>query len=79
MVKFMAALTEGIKLIIENEKKEDEVMKKVTTYKGFVIAKVSENEFHMFTLEEWSYGEGLRTPEFECCSIEECKENARSY
>ena len=54
-------------------------MKKVKTYKGFVIAKAADNEFHMFLADEWAYGEGLRTAEFECSSVEECKANADSY
>ena len=54
-------------------------MKRIMTYKGFVIAKNEAGEYQMFTLEEWSLGEGYRTAEFDCCSVEECMENAVSY
>lgn len=67
-------------------------MKKVKTFRGWIIAKEEGPEtilvlgvpfktdlFFVFTAEEWSYGEGYRTPEFECGSIEECCDNVRSY
>lgn len=56
-----------------------EMEKKVCTFKGFVIAKDSDGYFLVYTKDEWSYGWGLRYPEFECGSIEECKENIKSY
>lgn len=48
-------------------------------YKGFVIA-VSKNVemFYVFTKDEWLRGTGYRYPEFECCSVAECKENIDS-
>jgi hypothetical protein len=54
-------------------------MKKVKTYKGFVITKNQSNEYQVFTKEEWSYGDGYRTAEFDCCSEKECIENIDSY
>ncbi len=56
-------------------------MKKVKIYKGFIIAqdKKDPNEWAVFTKDEWEMGEGYRTPEFECQSLKECKENIDSY
>jgi len=57
-------------------------MKKVKCIKNFVIAETNEEErldgkdnFEVYTKEEWSYGEGMRNPEFECGNINECLEN----
>lgn len=61
------------------------VLKKVKVMRGFVIAKnvgmkdLSESNFYVFAKEEWSYGEGYRTAEFECESLNECVDNIRSY
>ena len=55
-------------------------MKKVQMYKGWVIAEDKLTDtYYVFTKDEYSYGEGYRTPEFECCSIQECKDNIDSY
>lgn len=53
-------------------------MKKIKMYKGFVIAREGA-EWFVFTAEEWSYGSGMRTPEFECQSLKECEDNIESY
>ena len=49
-------------------------MKKVKQYKGYVIAKDphQEDEFTIFTKDEWAYGENYRIPEWEAQSIQEC-------
>ncbi|MHB9148334.1 MAG: hypothetical protein ACYC2U_08240 [Candidatus Amoebophilus sp.] len=52
--------------------------KKVKVYKGWVIATNGE-EYHVFSVDEWGYGEGFRTAEFECGSVMECKANIDSY
>lgn len=55
-------------------------MKKVKTYKGFVIAKDQNGEYFVFSTDEWAYGEGLRTAEFECgTDIQEAIDNINSY
>ena len=55
--------------------------RKVCVYKGFVIAISDLDHFYYcFTVEEWSNGNGYRTPEWELCeSVEECKEFIRGY
>lgn len=55
--------------------------KKLQTYRGWVIAWDAEGVYlQAFTGEEWAYGEGLRTPEFEDCgSVQECQDNIDSY
>jgi hypothetical protein len=54
-------------------------MKKVKTYKGFVIALDKEGTYHLFTKDEWSYGAGCRYPEHEAGSIEEAVEFIDCY
>jgi hypothetical protein len=54
-------------------------MKKVKQYKGFVIALDKEGFYHIFTKEEWSYGNGLRYPEHEAGSISEAIDFIDSY
>jgi len=62
-------------------------MKKVKTYKAFVIAETNHQErteenrdnYVVFQKDEWSYGEGLRNDEIECGTIEHCKEFIDSY
>lgn len=54
-------------------------MKKVKQYKGFVIALGRDDMYHVFTKEEYSYGEGCRYPEHEAGSIEEAKDFIDSY
>jgi hypothetical protein len=46
--------------------------------KGYVIAKLSEKEqeqygflYHLYTVDEYSYGNGYRTHEFEADTIDE--------
>jgi hypothetical protein len=54
-------------------------MRRLKTYKGFVIAKNIADEYFVYTQEEWDAGEGYRTAEFFCCSKEECVENIDSW
>ncbi|MGM1023515.1 MAG: hypothetical protein ACQEXV_24015 [Bacillota bacterium] len=58
--------------------------RKVTTYKGFKIKESTEDStgdilFMIYTVEEYSYGEGLRTAEWEAGSLEEAKQFIDSY
>ena len=54
-------------------------MKKVKTVKGLVIAQSKDGEFHIFTKEEYSCGEGFRMEEWNTTSLEEALEWARGY
>jgi hypothetical protein len=56
-------------------------MKKLKQRKGFVIAesKNTDYKFHVYTKEEWSYGEGCRYPEWEADSLNECIEFIDNY
>jgi len=62
-------------------------MKKIKTYKNFVIAETNLKErteehkdnYVVFQKSEWAYGEGLRNDEIECCTIEHCIEFIDSY
>lgn len=56
-------------------------MKKISTYKGFVIAQSKEDGcFAAFTQEEWSMGEGFRYPEMEGFgTIEFAKDFIKNY
>lgn len=54
-------------------------MKKVKTYKNYVIAETNEKEraegkdnYEVFTKEEWSYGSGCRYGDMECATIQHC-------
>jgi hypothetical protein len=50
-------------------------MRKVKTYKGFIIAlELATSRFQLFTKEEWAYGNGCRYPEHDTCTIEEAIE-----
>jgi len=51
----------------------------VTTYKGFKIEQVGEDEYHVYTGEEWEYGTGFRTAEWEAGSIQEAQDFIDSY
>lgn len=55
-------------------------MKKVKEHKGFVIAiNTDGSEYQVFTKDEWSYGEGMRYPEYDGCgSVQECLDNINS-
>ncbi|MGG0794796.1 hypothetical protein ABE137_12420 [Brevibacillus laterosporus] len=50
----------------------------VITYKGFKIKKV-ENDFVVYTADEWIYGEGFRYPEHEAGTLQEAKDFIDSY
>lgn len=54
-------------------------MKKHCQYKGFVFAVDHGGYFHIFTKDEWSYGEGCRYPEHEAGDIQEAKDFVDSY
>jgi len=62
-------------------------MKKVKTYKSFVIAETSLKErteenkdnYVVFQKSEWAMGEGLRNDEIECSTIDHCIEFIDSY
>jgi hypothetical protein len=51
-------------------------VKKLQQYKGFVIAenKKGDYPFLVFTKDEWSYGAGVRYPEWQADSVEEARE-----
>ncbi|WP_156397002.1 hypothetical protein [Paenibacillus sp. Soil724D2] len=51
-------------------------MKKVKTYKGYIIAECKNGnyKYHIFTKEEYSMGEGFRYSEWSCDSLGECVE-----
>jgi hypothetical protein len=61
-------------------------MKKVKTYKGYIIAELNKKEqlekntrYQVFSKDEWQYGENYRYAEFDDCgSIQECIDNIRS-
>jgi len=46
---------------------------KTISYKGFKIVEGDDGRYDIFTNEEYSYGKGYRTPEFDVGSIEEAK------
>lgn len=52
--------------------------KKVMAKAGFIISVNEAEEWHVYRKEEWSYGEGMRYPEFECGSLKECYDNITS-
>lgn len=56
-------------------------MKKIKQLNGMVIAQDTKTqEYSIFTKEEYSYGEGLRYPEFDGIdSLEEAETQARNY
>ncbi|MCY9056091.1 hypothetical protein MOE90_20860 [Bacillus spizizenii] len=53
-------------------------MKKIKRYKGFVIAQ-EKGVIHVFTKDEWAYGEGCRYAEWECDSMQEAIDFIDSY
>ena len=53
-------------------------MKIIKRLKGFVIAQQG-SEFHVFTKEEYVYGDGCRYPEVECTSMSEALEFINCY
>ncbi|URJ36630.1 hypothetical protein MF625_001049 [Paenibacillus polymyxa] len=59
-------------------------MKRVTTYKGFKILQRTDHTtqlpvFAVYTKDEWTYGEGFRSYEWEACSMKEAREFVDSY
>lgn len=46
-------------------------MKKIKTYKGFIIAIGKDDRYHLFTKDEWECGEGFRSEEWDTGSITE--------
>ncbi|MCP1185055.1 hypothetical protein [Paenibacillus sp. 1781tsa1] len=51
---------------------------KVTQYKGFKIHKENDN-YIIYTKEEWSYGKGIRQPEWDTNSESEAKSFIDAY
>lgn len=51
---------------------------KVTQYKGFKIHKENDN-YIIYTKEEWSYGKGIRQPEWDTTSESEAKSFIDAY
>ncbi|WP_188066675.1 hypothetical protein [Brevibacillus brevis] len=54
------------------------------TYKGFKIQEGTDittgnQVFKVYTKEEWAYGEGFRSYEWEACTMQEAKEFIDSY
>lgn len=54
-------------------------MKKIKSYKGFVIATDQNGFYHIYTKDEWSYGSGLRYAEHEAGNMQEAIEFIDSY
>jgi len=54
-------------------------MKKVKTIKGLVIAQSKDGEFHIFTKDEYSQGEGFRSEEWNTTNLAEAIEWAKGY
>ena len=54
-------------------------MKKVKQHKGFVIAADKSGVLHVYTKDEWSYGEGCRYPEWDCDHMQEAIDFIESY
>jgi hypothetical protein len=55
---------------------------KIKSYKGFKIEEIIEDGhdiFRLYTNEEWAYGKGLRSYEWDVCTIEEAKRFIDSY
>jgi len=55
---------------------------KFKVVKGMVISKVIIGEaiwFNVYTKDEWSMGNGFRTPEFEGCILDEAISQAENY
>ncbi|WP_168121910.1 hypothetical protein [Paenibacillus sp. HB172176] len=57
-------------------------MAKVVTYRGFKIESLIDDGheiFRIYTEEEWGYGEGLRSYEWDACTYQEAKDFIDSY
>jgi hypothetical protein len=52
---------------------------KITKYKGFVIVQTEQDMFILYTADEYSYGRGYRTAEWETSSLTEAKEFINAY
>lgn len=56
--------------------------KKVTSYKGFKIQEQEEDNhilYVVYTKDEWAYGNGFRSSEWEACSMKEATDFIDSY
>ena len=53
-------------------------MKKIKTYKNFVIVK-EDNFYFVFLKDEWAMGKGFRYPEIECGCIKEAMDFIDCY
>lgn len=60
-------------------RKKGDIMKKIKQYKGFVIAQDKKEVFHVFTKDEWAFGEGCRYAEWECDNMQEAIDFIDSY
>lgn len=47
-------------------------MKKIKTYKGYIIAVDVDGMHYVYTSEEYAYGKGFRSYEWEAVTVEEC-------
>jgi len=47
--------------------------KKHSAYKGWIIGIAGTDNYACFTKDEWSFGNGLRTPDWETDSLHEIK------
>ena len=55
-------------------------MNKTFKYKGFVCYWNKEEErYELYSKEEWGYGKGYRTPEWDAGTVDECKEWIDGY
>lgn len=56
---------------------------KVTTYKGFKVKECLDGQgnmvFKVYTKDEWGYGEGFRSCEWEACTMQEAHDFIDSY
>lgn len=54
-------------------------MRKVKSYKGFVVAMDQEGIFNIFAKDEWRLGDGFRYSEFEAGTMNEALDFIDSY
>lgn len=52
---------------------------RITRYKGFVIVEEGKDTFKLYTKDEYRYGKGFRTEEWETSSLTEAKEFIDCY
>ncbi|MDW7677746.1 MAG: hypothetical protein SCK57_08810 [Bacillota bacterium] len=59
-------------------------MKRLKTYKGFVIAagkceQTNESFYYVFLKDEWAYGPGYRTEEIQAGTLQEAQDFIECY